>query len=210
MGIDYSQKGKLYVYGERAVWLSQDNGLSWKSIFRIDEKNSYIKHQTQHLVDLKVTNTGVIFVSSNHKWGSRANCWKSEDQGVTWTNLENTKTWVGKVVRINGKVDNATQTIKAFIEVKDEDLKEGQYLEVALNAKSEENVFEVSRKLLVDNSKIYVVNDTILDLIPVNTVFENKNSVIIKGLKNGTKILSKPVPGAHAGMLVKVFNKNDQ
>ena len=128
---------------------------------------------------------------------------------VNLTNLKNTKNWNGKVVRINGKVDGATQTIKAFIEVKGSDLKEGQYLEVALNAKSEENAFEVSRKLLVDNSKLYVVKDTILDLVNVNMVFENKNSVVIKGLENGTIILAKPVSGAHSGMLVKVFNENE-
>lgn len=122
-------------------------------------------------------------------------------------NLENTKSWIGKVIRINGKVDAATQTIKAFIEVKGNDLKEGQYLEVVLQAKSEEKAYEVSRKLLVDNSKLYVVKDTVLDLIDVNVVFENNNSVVIKDLEDGVLLLSKLVPGAHAGMLVKVFNE---
>jgi len=122
-------------------------------------------------------------------------------------NLERTKSWEGKVVRINGKVDAATQTIKAFIEVNGEDLKEGQYLEVLLQAKSEENAYEVSRKLLVDNSKLYVVKDSILDLISVNPVFENKNTVVVKGLENGIQLLSKPIPGAHAGMLVKIYKE---
>lgn len=123
-------------------------------------------------------------------------------------NLEQTKSWTGKVVRINGKVDTSTQTINAFIEVKGEDLKEGQYLEVILEAKSEENAIEVSRKLLVDNSKLYVVKDSILDLVDVDKVFEHQNSVVIKGLKDGTQLLSKPVPGAHAGMLVKIYKNN--
>lgn len=123
-------------------------------------------------------------------------------------NLEKTKTWIGKVIRINGKVDASTQTIKAFIQVSGKDLKEGQYVEVALQAKSEENAFEVSRNLLVENSKLYIVKDSILDLIDVNPVFENKNTVIIKGLANGTILLSKPVPGSHTGMLVKVSTEN--
>ena len=45
------------------------------------------------------------------------------------TNLEKTKTYTGKVVRVNGKVDQTSQTITAFIEVQDGNLKEGQYLE---------------------------------------------------------------------------------
>ncbi|RXP53067.1 HlyD family efflux transporter periplasmic adaptor subunit [Lutibacter sp. HS1-25] len=123
-------------------------------------------------------------------------------------NLEKTQSWIGKVVRINAKVDTNTQTIEAFIQVNGTNLKEGQYLEVLLQAKSEENAYEVPRKLLIENSKLYVVKDSILDLITVNTVFENHNSVVIKGLENGTQLLSKPVPGSHPGMLVKVFNEN--
>lgn len=123
-------------------------------------------------------------------------------------NLEKTKTWKGKVIRINGRVDTSTQTIKAIIEVSGGDLKEGQYLEVALSAKSEENAFEVSRNLLVENNKLYVVKDSVLDLVTVNPIFENRQTVVIKGLSDGTKILAKPIPGAHAGMLVKVFTEN--
>ncbi len=123
-------------------------------------------------------------------------------------NLEKTNSWIGKVVRINGKVDTPTQTIKAFIQVSGKDLKEGQYVEVELQARSEENAFEVSRNLLMDNSKLYVVKDSILDIITVVPVFENKNTVVVKGLTNGTQLVSKPIPGAYAGMLVKVFTEN--
>ncbi|WP_372744586.1 efflux RND transporter periplasmic adaptor subunit [Lutibacter sp.] len=127
---------------------------------------------------------------------------------VTLYNLEKTTSWKGKVVRINGKVDTSTQTIKAFIDVRANDLKEGQYVEVALQTKPEENAFEVARNLLIDNSKLFVVKDSVLDLVDVQLLFENKNTVVIKGLENGTKIVSRPIPGAHIGMLVKIYNEN--
>lgn len=127
---------------------------------------------------------------------------------VTLYNLDKTKSWTGKVVRINAKVDTATQTINAFIEVTGKNLKEGEYVEVALETKSEENAFEVPRKLLIDNSKLFIVKDSVLDLVDVNLIFENENSVVVKGLSDGTKIVSKPVPGAHIGMLVKIYNTN--
>jgi multidrug efflux pump subunit AcrA (membrane-fusion protein) len=123
-------------------------------------------------------------------------------------NLEKTKNWTGKVIRINGKVDASSQTINAIIDVSGTDLKEGQYLEAALHAKSEENAFEVSRNLLVERTQLYVVKDSILDIVVVDPVFENKTTVVVKGLEDGTKILTKPVPGAHIGMLVKIFNEN--
>jgi multidrug efflux pump subunit AcrA (membrane-fusion protein) len=127
---------------------------------------------------------------------------------VELSNLEKTNSWIGKVIRINGKVDTSTQTIKAYIQVKGKDLKEGQYLEVALQAKTEENAFEVSRNLLIDNSKLYVVKDSILDIVNVDPVFENEKTVVVKGLANGTQLLAKAVPGAYAGMLVKVYTEN--
>lgn len=125
-------------------------------------------------------------------------------------NLEKNKTWLGKVIRINGKVETSTQTIKAIIEVAGADLKEGQYLEVALSAKSEENSFEVSRNLLVSKTQLFVVKDSVLDIVTINTIFENQQTVVVKGLADGTQILAKPVPGAHVGMLVKVFKENNK
>ncbi|MDX1827976.1 MAG: HlyD family efflux transporter periplasmic adaptor subunit [Lutibacter sp.] len=123
-------------------------------------------------------------------------------------NLEKTKNWIGKVIRINGKVDTATQTIKAFIQVNGKDLKDGQYLEVILHAKPENNALEVGRNLLINNSNLYIVEDSKLSLTPVSIVFENKDSLIVKGLKDGAQLLSKPIPGAFDGMLVKTFKDN--
>jgi len=120
-------------------------------------------------------------------------------------NLEKTKECAGKVIRINGKVDATSQTIKAYIQVANKDLREGMYLEADLTARSESNAIEISRKLLVDNKQIYIVRDSILDLIDVNPVYFSAESAVVKGLENGTLILSKPTPGAYDGMQVKIF-----
>ncbi|MBT8260815.1 MAG: HlyD family efflux transporter periplasmic adaptor subunit [Bacteroidia bacterium] len=120
-------------------------------------------------------------------------------------NLEKTKEYVGKVIRINGKVDATSQTIKAYIKVAHKDLREGTYLEADLTARSESNAIEVSRKLLVDNKQMFVVRDSILDLIDVEPVYFSSESAVIKGIKDGTMLLSKPTPGAYDGMQVKIF-----
>ena len=121
-------------------------------------------------------------------------------------NLNSSKTWVGKIIRVNGKIDQASQTVKAFVQVAGKDLKEGMYLEANLVAKEEKNAYEMPRKLLVNNEGVYVFNDSILNLVAVNPVYFKDKSVVIKGLENGTKVLSKNVPGAYDGMAVKVFN----
>jgi len=127
---------------------------------------------------------------------------------VTLSNLERTHSYKGKIIRVNGKIDQTSQTSKAYIQVVDNTLKEGMYLEADLIAKSESEAYEISRKLLVDNTKVYIVNDTILNLITVNPVYFNAESVVIKGLSNGTKIMSQVLPGAYDGMIVKTTKKN--
>lgn len=122
--------------------------------------------------------------------------------------LDNSKTWNGKVIRVNGKVDQTSQTVKAFIQVDGKDLKEGMYLEANLVAKKEKDAYEMPRKLLVNNESVFVLKDSILDLVKVNAVYFKDKTVVIKGLENGTKVLAKNVPGAYTGMAVKVFSKN--
>lgn len=127
---------------------------------------------------------------------------------VSLTNLERTKTYEGKVSRINARVDQASQTITAFIEVKDDTLREGMYLEANLNARQEENAIEIDRGLLLENDRIFVVRDSILDVIPVQPVYFTDRKVVLKEVPDGTTIIAKPVVGAYQGMLVKIFEGN--
>ncbi|PKH52329.1 efflux transporter periplasmic adaptor subunit [Tenacibaculum sp. Bg11-29] len=128
---------------------------------------------------------------------------------VALQNLEKTKTWSGKVSRINGKIDQASQTVQLFIEVKGENLREGMYLEANVPVKTAIDAIEVNRKLLIENKFIYVVKDSVLDLVKINTVHFNENTVVIKGLKNEMQLVSKPITGAYAGMPVKIFSEQN-
>lgn len=115
------------------------------------------------------------------------------------------KKWNGKIIRINGKVDRSTQTVKVFVDLRGEELKEGMYLEAIMNGQAIENAIEISRNLLVDESKIYIVQDNALQLVKVDPVFFNEKTVIVRGLENGQKMISKNVPGAYSGMEVKIY-----
>jgi len=124
---------------------------------------------------------------------------------VALTNLEKTKTYEGKVARINGSVDQSSQTIKAFIDVADSYLREGMYLEANLDAKEENDAIKIDRNLLLENDKIFVVRDSILDMIDVKPVYFTDKKVVLKEVPNGTVIMSKPLIGAYTGMAVKIF-----
>jgi len=128
---------------------------------------------------------------------------------VKLQNLERTKTYNGTVSRINGKVNQETQSIRVYIKVENSDLSEGMYLEAKLDAKEEKDAIEIPRELLVERSKVYVVKDSMLNLVNINPVYFTNNTVVIKGLEDGTQILSANVPGAYSGMLVKIEGQKD-
>jgi multidrug efflux pump subunit AcrA (membrane-fusion protein) len=124
---------------------------------------------------------------------------------VALENLEGNQEFRGKVARINASVNQESQTVSVFIDVKDERVKEGMYLEAQIEGRSEENAFEISRKLLNDQKELFVVRDSILDVMNVRPVYFSDKTAVIKGIENGTVILSRPVPGAYAGMIVKTY-----
>lgn len=128
---------------------------------------------------------------------------------VSLTNLDKTESYTGKVSRVNGSIDATTQTVTAFIEVEDSNLKEGMYLEANLNAKSIDNAIEIDRNLLTDNQEIFVIKDSLLDVMPAKPIHFSDTKVVLKDIPNGTVILKRPVPGAYAGMLVQPFVENN-
>ena len=128
---------------------------------------------------------------------------------VSLTNLDKTESYTGKVSRVNGSIDANTQTVTVFIEVENSNLKEGMYLEANLNAKSIENAIEIDRNLLTDNQEIFVIKDSLLDVMPAKPIHFSDTKVVLKDVPNGTVILKRPVPGAYAGMLVQPFIENN-
>jgi multidrug efflux pump subunit AcrA (membrane-fusion protein) len=129
-------------------------------------------------------------------------------ENVALQNIEHTESYNGTVSRVNGSIDAATQTITVFIEVQDENLKEGMYLEANLDAKEEQNAIEISRNLMLDGNQIFILKDNTLDIIDVQPVFYSETTVVLKGVPDGTIILDKPVIGAYSGMLVTPFTEN--
>ncbi|MFT5619355.1 MAG: membrane fusion protein (multidrug efflux system) [Arenicella sp.] len=124
--------------------------------------------------------------------------------------LENpNQTWEARVVRINGKVDRASQTSTVFLELRGKGLDEGLYLEAMIDAQKVENAMEIDRGLLNNDNEIFVVKgDSILKLKKVNPVFFNSKTAVITGLEDGESLLMKVIPGAFEGMPVKVYSED--
>jgi membrane fusion protein (multidrug efflux system) len=126
---------------------------------------------------------------------------------VSFSTIEGSREFTGTVSRINGRIDQATQTISVFVTIAADGLKEGMYVEAHVNAREETQAIEIPRKLLVNESQVYIVRDSVLDLIPANPVYFSAKNVVLKGIPDGTKLLSKSIPGAYAGMKVKYLEE---
>jgi membrane fusion protein (multidrug efflux system) len=118
---------------------------------------------------------------------------------------EATKRWNGMVGRINGRVNSDTQTIQVFIDLKGKDLREGMYLQAQIEGEAKTNSVEIPRSLIVDQSNVYIVKGNSLELVPISILYQNQNTVIVKGLKDGMKLVSKPVPNSFSGMKVSII-----
>ncbi|NIJ46341.1 multidrug efflux pump subunit AcrA (membrane-fusion protein) [Wenyingzhuangia heitensis] len=140
---------------------------------------------------------------------SFANILKTGEK-VALTNLDKTENYEGVITRINGSIDPTTQTLSVFIEVKNADLKEGIYLEALINAKKVNNAIELNRNLLLEGNEIFSVVNGKLEKIAVSPVYFSDTKVVLQNIANGTVILSSPISGAYAGMLVKPFNKTEE
>lgn len=126
---------------------------------------------------------------------------------VTLHNIDHSKSWKGVVSRINPTVDQTTQTIPLYIDLKDKNLKEGMYLEAVLDTKPIENAISVKRSLLVENSFMFTTKDSLLLKTPVTIAHTNRDNVVIVGLQDGTTYVDSSIPGAYEGMIVKIINK---
>ncbi|GGE37232.1 efflux RND transporter periplasmic adaptor subunit [Psychroflexus planctonicus] len=121
--------------------------------------------------------------------------------------LDNVQHTSGVVSRINSQVDPNSQTIQVFVNVEDENLNEGMYLEATIKGQTIQNAFELNRSLINNTNEVFVVKDSILALKKVQPLHFDANTAVVKGLDNGDVIMTSNLSSAYSGMLVKL-NKN--
>lgn len=126
---------------------------------------------------------------------------------VAIKDLKGEKQWSGFVKRINGIIDPNTQTVQVFIQVSGKGLTEGMFLEATVMTRLESNVVEIDRSLISNDNTVFVVqHDSVLTSRVVEVVHFSNKKAMIRGLTDGENLLSKPLPGAYDGMIVKISN----
>ena len=115
---------------------------------------------------------------------------------------------MGKIKRINRKVDEMTQTVKIFIEFNNRNLFEGKFVEVKIPLWVIPNSELISRSLLINDKYVFIANkDNKISKAYVQPLFYNKENVIVTGLEDGTRLITSNVSGIYEGMKIKVVQR---
>ena len=115
---------------------------------------------------------------------------------------------MGKIKRINRKVDEMTQTVKIFIEFNNRNLFEGKFVEVKIPLGVIPKSELISRSLLINDKYVFIANkDNKISKAYVQPLFYNKENVIVTGLEDGTRLITSNVSGIYEGMKIKVVQR---
>lgn len=115
-----------------------------------------------------------------------------------------TGSWTGTIRRISDQIDPGSQTVRVYVGVSGENLREGMYLRGEVDARKIGDALQIPRELLVDQGGVFLVNDTILRLQPVDVVKINRETAVVRGVPEGSVLLRTPIPNAFDGMKVRV------
>lgn len=126
--------------------------------------------------------------------------------------------WKGRVIRVSDVIDAQTQTVRVFISVNGSSLKEGMYLTGVVSGQTLSDVVSISRGLLMDDNTVFVgerdmANDSVsgevipgvLRKVSVQPLQYADDQVLVKGIKNGSWVVSQSIPNGYDGMTVNLF-----
>lgn len=112
--------------------------------------------------------------------------------------------WTGRLMRINQKLDAASQSVMLYIQVQGDGLKEGMFLNARLSADPVKLAFSIPRRLLLDGNKVFAVEqDSLLKMKEVEVVRYTRDQAIVKGLSENDILVNQVMSGAYTDMRVK-------
>lgn len=113
------------------------------------------------------------------------------------------KSYTGTVQRINGSINQSTQTVNVYVRISGESLKENMFLEGNILSTKAFYGQEIPRKCLLNNQSVYVVNKNSIVSKKDVTIYQIRDDIaIIGGLADGT-LISERTSGIYEGLKVK-------
>ena len=114
----------------------------------------------------------------------------------------------GKVSRKGSYINPLTQTVPVFIELTESsmDLYNGMYLNADIQCDGFESLIEIPRKAIFNKNEVYVVKNNRIFSTSVDIQMFQENTVLARGIKDGTIIVLEPILNAKDSMEVRILN----
>ena len=119
------------------------------------------------------------------------------------------RTWKGRVARVQARIDEQTRTLPLTVEIETSDqpagflsdLKPGSFVRCEIIGETRDEVYVLPRHLLKTGDILYLVKDGLLVMQKVVPLRKFEDEVYItRGLAPGDQVVSSPLPGALDGM----------
>lgn len=110
----------------------------------------------------------------------------------------------GKVSRKGDYINPLTQSIPIFIDITEgkNKLFSGEYVDVQIKAGELQNAFQVSRRSLQKENKIYLVQDSSIVVRDAKIEHLSENDVVLIGLSNDATIITEPISDIKQGQKI--------
>lgn len=118
--------------------------------------------------------------------------------------------YTGSIERINQKVNPQMQTIEVYVKVRGEDLTTGMYLEGRVAANKYPEALRIPRRILLDEKAVFVVEDSTAVLRGIDVLHTNADEAVIKGLEDGTLLITEERTAAFEGSGVSPEKQKDR
>lgn len=130
--------------------------------------------------------------------------WIDYGKTVQLTSNEISGLWTGRISRVGKSVDQQTQTLPIYIDVRStprDGLYDGIFLTASIPGEVVGDAFEVPLRAIYEQNYVYVIEGGVLDYRKVNIVRRQKNSVLVTdGLQTGDTLVTEILQGVAAGM----------
>ncbi len=115
--------------------------------------------------------------------------------------------WSGRIYRIGEQIDPATQTVKLFVSISGEGLRDGMYMTGRIEAGALNDAVAVPRSALLEDLSLYTVRDSMLRKAPVEVLHQGVDEAVVRGLRDGQVVVTDRMSGAYEGLRVVSVSK---
>ncbi len=118
---------------------------------------------------------------------------------LQFSEVGNSDSYEGNLVRINNKVDQGTQLVKVFFSLTDRKLKSGMYLESSIPMISHENAVRLPLSCLLEDEYVYTIENGIAVKKKILLLEKDTETIVVSGLENNSKVISDRKNSAFEG-----------